>query len=241
MPKASQSLRRLPFLLILAGAGAGLFFLRGRISLDALAENSAALLAFRDGHYLGASLAFVALYITVVAFSLPGAGILSLAGGFLFGLFPGVLYNIAAATAGGILVFLAARAGFGADLVRRAQARGGAVARMQAMVAENQWSAMLTLRLIPVMPFFLVNLIAAFTGVRLRVFALATLVGILPAALIFTAIGAGLGDVLGAGHAPDPAELLAPKILLPLFGLALLAALPMLARIWRGRGARPEG
>ena len=227
--------RRLPFLLILICAIAGVIFLRDKISFDALARHSAELQAFRDANYLWASLGFVVLYIATVAFSLPGATVVTLAGGFLFGLFPGVIYNVGGATVGAALVFLAARAGFGTDLSAGMQARGGAAARMQVALQENQWSALLIMRLLPILPFFLVNLIAASVGVRLLPFVVTTLLGIIPASLVFTSIGAGLGDVLAAGEAPDLAIIFTPPILLPLLGLAALAALPVLVKAWRGK------
>ena len=227
--------RRLPFLLILICAIAGVIFLRDKISFDALARHSAELEAFRDANYLWASLGFVVLYIATVAFSLPGATVVTLAGGFLFGLFPGVIYNVGGATVGAALVFLAARAGFGTDLSAGMQARGGAAARMQVALQENQWSALLIMRLLPILPFFLVNLIAASVGVRLWPFVVTTLLGIIPASLVFTSIGAGLCDVLAAGEAPDLAIIFTPPILLPLLGLAALAALPVLVKAWRGK------
>lgn len=235
MNNANSLARRLPILLILAGAVLGVVFLRGQVNFSALAGHSAELLAYRDAHYLWASLGFIALYVLTVSLSFPGATIISLAGGFLFGLFPGILYNVGAATVGGIVVFLAARAGFGAELAARMAARGGAAARLQAALQKNQWSALLTMRLLPILPFFLVNLIAASVGVGFWPFALTTALGIIPAGLVFTSIGAGLGAVIAKGEMPDLGILFTPPILLPLLGLATLAALPMLVKLWRGR------
>lgn len=235
MTRPNAFARRLPFLLILACAAAGVIFLRDRISFDALARHGAELQAFRDANYLWASLGFIAVYIATVAFSLPGATIVTLAGGFLFGVFPGVIYNVGGATVGAALVFLAARAGFGTDLAAGVQTRGGTAARMQVALQENQWSALLIMRFLPILPFFLVNLIAASVGVRLRPFVITTMLGIIPASLVFTSIGAGLGDVLAAGEAPDLGIIFTPPILLPLLGLAALAALPVLVKVLRGK------
>lgn len=227
--------RRLPIFLILACAVAGVVFLRDKINFDALARHSAELLAFRDQHFLWASVGFVALYVAVVALSLPGATIVSLTGGYVFGLFPGVLYNVTGATVGAALVFLAARAGFGRDLAAGAQLRGGKLAEMQAALQQNQWSALLILRLLPILPFFLVNLLAATVGVRLWPFVATTFLGIIPASFVFTSIGAGLGDVLAQGKAPDLGIIFTPPILLPLLGLAALAALPIVIKTVRGK------
>ena len=224
-------LRHLPLALILLAAIIGAFALRDVLSFDALARHRESLLAFRDTHYLWASLGFVAAYAAIVAFSVPGATIATLAGGFLFGMFPGVLYNVVGATIGAVAVFMAARAGLGADVAQRLKDRGGAAGRLQAALQENQWSALLTMRLVPVVPFFLANLIPAFAGICLWPFALTTALGIIPGGAVFTSVGAGLGEVFAAGQTPDLSIIFSAPVLLPLLGLAALSALPMLLNV----------
>ncbi|MCB6180041.1 VTT domain-containing protein [Rhodobacter sp. Har01] len=226
-------LKRLPILLILVAAVAGAVLLRDRLSFQALAENRAALLAFRDAHYGQAVLVFLAAYAGIVAFSLPGATVATLTGGFLFGVFPGVAFNVGAATLGAIAVFLAARAGFGEAVARRVQAQGGAGARLMEGLRANEWSVLLLMRLVPAVPFFLANLIPAFTGSRLVPFAVTTFVGIIPAALVFTSLGSGLSEVFARGETPDLGLIFAPQVLGPLLGLAALAALPMVVKAFR--------
>lgn len=231
----SPWLRRLPLALLVLLAIAAWVAWGGVLSFDTLARNQNALIAFRDDHYLWASLGFVLIYVLVVVTSLPGALILTLAGGLLFGIFPGALLNLAGATLGAVLVFLAAQAGIGRDVARAVEARGGQGARLMAALRDNEWSVLLTMRLIPVIPFFLANLLPAFVGVRLPVFAATTAIGILPGDVIFTSIGAGLGEVLARGEVPDLASLTEPRFALPLFGLAVLSALPLLVKLVRGR------
>lgn len=228
--------RLLPVLVILGGALAGAIFLREHLSFAALAENREALIAYRDTHYLLAVLGFMAIYVAIVGFSLPGATIATLAGGFLFGTFPGVLFNVGAATLGACAIFLAARWGFGDALAARMDAGSGTVQRFKAAVDRNQWSALFLMRLVPAMPFFLANLLPAFFGVPLRRYVVTTALGILPGGLVYTSIGAGLGQVFEAEDVPDLGVVFAPHILLPLLGLAALAALPMVIRAVRGKG-----
>lgn len=229
--------KRLPFFVILAVAVLGAVLLRDRLSFAALAENRAALVAFRDAHYAQAVLVFIAAYVAIVAFSLPGATVATLAGGFLFGVFPGVAFNVIAATLGAVAIFLAARAGMGAAVAQRVQTQGGAGARLMAGLRQNEWSVLLLMRLVPAVPFFLANLIPAFTGTRLWPFAVTTFLGIIPGSLVFTSVGAGLSDVFARGKTPDLGVIFQPQVLLPLLGLAALAALPMLVRALRkGRG-----
>lgn len=226
-------LRRLPFLVIVLAAIIGAFTLRGQLSFDALAQHREALLAFRDTNFLLASLTFMAAYVGIVAFSLPGATIATLTGGFLFGLFPGVLYNVGAATVGAVAVFLAARAGFGADVAARIEENGGAAARLQGALRENEWSALLIMRLVPAVPFFMANLLPAFVGTSLFRFAITTFFGIIPGGLVYTSVGAGLGEVFARGETPDLSIIFAPHILGPILGLAALSALPIILKQFR--------
>jgi uncharacterized membrane protein YdjX (TVP38/TMEM64 family) len=227
--------RSLPFAVLLIGAALGTFALRDQISFAALAEHRETLIGLRDANYPLAALGFIAAYVVVVGFSLPGALIATLAGGFLFGVFPGVLFNVTGATLGAIAIFLAARAGLGARVSQAMEARGGAVARLQAGLIQNEWSVLFLMRLVPVVPFFLANLVPAFVGVRLSRFAITTFFGILPGSLVYTSVGAGLGDVFAQGRTPDLSIFFTLPVLGPILGLAALAALPMILRLWRGK------
>ena len=226
-------LRRLPILMILGAAILGAIALRGELSFDTLARHREALLAFRDAHYLWAVLAFLGAYVALVALSLPGGTVASLTGGFLFGLFPGTVYNVIAAGTGAVLVFLAARWGFGAALARKLETAGGKAARLQAGLRENEWSVLFLMRLVPLVPFFIANLVPALVGTSLWRFAVSTYLGIIPGALVFTSVGSGLGEVFAEGTTPDLGILFTAPVLLPILGLAALAALPMILRALR--------
>jgi uncharacterized membrane protein YdjX (TVP38/TMEM64 family) len=231
--RRSTWLRRLPMLAILATALIGAVALRDELSFDTLSRHRDALLGFRDQHYLAALLAFLAAYVAIVTFSLPGGTIATLTGGFLFGLFPGVIYNIAAAGTGAVLVFLAARSSFGAAMARKLEEAGGKAARLQAALRKNEWSVLFLMRLVPLVPFFIANLVPAFVGTSLVRFAVSTFIGIIPGALVFTSVGAGLGEVFARGEAPDLGVIFTPPVLMPLLGLAALAALPMILRAFQ--------
>ncbi len=228
--------RKAPILIIFAAALIGAFTLRDHLSFESLATHRETLLSFRDAHYPVAAIVFVAAYAVMVALSLPGALIATLTGGFLFGVFPGALFNIAGATLGAIAVFLAARAGFGAQLNDRIAAGGGAAARLMAGLRENQLSVLFLMRLVPVVPFFLANLIPAAMGVSLGRFAFTTFFGIMPGGLVYTWVGAGLSEVFAAGGTPDLGLLFKPQILGPILALAALAALPILLKAFGRKG-----
>ncbi|NJM82380.1 MAG: TVP38/TMEM64 family protein [Tabrizicola sp.] len=225
--------RKLPFLVIIAAAAVGAFTLREHLSFEALAANREALLAFRDAHYLWATLGFIAAYVTIVALSLPGGLMATLTGGFLFGIFPGVLFNVVGATIGAVVVFLAARAGFGESVAARLSKGDGPVARLKAGLQENEWSVLLLMRLVPAVPFFVANLVPAFVGTSLWRFVVTTFLGIIPGGAVYTSVGAGLGEVFARGETPDLGIIFTAPVLLPILGLAALAALPIIVKAVR--------
>ncbi|PZQ97169.1 MAG: hypothetical protein DI533_13550 [Cereibacter sphaeroides] len=214
----------------------GAFTLRDQLGFAALAHHRETLLSFRDAHYFAAAICFIAAYAAIVALSLPGALIMTLTGGFLFSVFPGALFNLVGATTGAVLVFLAARMGFGAALNSRIAAGGGAAAWLMAALRENELSVLLLMRLVPVVPFFLANLIAAALNVGIGRFVLTTFFGIMPGGLVYTWVGAGLGEVFARGETPDLDIIFEPQILGPILGLAALAALPIVIRAFGRRG-----
>jgi len=231
-PKSGK-MKYFPLVTILVVAVVGAFTLRDYLSFEALRDNRDSLIAFRDNNYLLTVLLFVAAYTTVVTFSLPGAAIASITGGFLFATFPGSLFNIVAATMGATLIFLAARWGMGERLAAKMEASEGAVKKIKDGIDENQWSMLFLIRLVPAVPFFVANLVPAMVGVPLHRFVISTFLGIIPGGVVYTSVGAGLGDVFARGQTPNLGIIFEPQILLPILGLCALAALPMLLKLSR--------
>jgi len=226
------SIKRLvPLVVILVVAVLGYFTLGEYLSFDTLRDNREALLGFRDQNYALTVLAFMAIYVVIVAFSLPGAAVASLAGGFLFGVFPGVLFNVGAATIGATLIFSAARYGLGEALSRKLDASDGTVKHIVDGLHENELSFLFLMRLVPAVPFFAANLIPAMVGVKTGRFVITTFIGIIPGGLVFTWIGAGLGEVFARGESPDLGIIFEPQILGPILGLCALAALPVVLKL----------
>jgi uncharacterized membrane protein YdjX (TVP38/TMEM64 family) len=198
------------------------------LDLDALRASREALLAFAERHYAAAlTIAFVA-YAAAAALSLPVATVLSLALGFLFGRWIGTALIVAAATLGATIAFLAARYVFAAAARRRLGALGD---RINAGFTGHAWSWMLFLRLVPLFPFFLVNLAAAFTTIGVRTYALATLIGIMPGAFVYANLGQALAGI------ESTRGLLSGRTLFALTLLGLLALAPLVVRKWRARAA----
>ena len=225
----------------------------GGLSLEALVRHRAAIDAFVTDQGLLAVLAYITLYIVAVALSVPGAAFLTVAGGFLFGLVTGAGAAVVGATIGATLIFLVARTALGEPLLRRAGPRASQLAQG---FREDAFSYLLFLRLVPAFPFFLVNLVPAFAGVRLAPFVAATALGVIPASFVYAFAGTGLDSVIAAqrdayrdclvsGRADchlifNPRDVLTPELIGALLALGLLALVPVLVKRLRARSRAPE-
>jgi uncharacterized membrane protein YdjX (TVP38/TMEM64 family) len=228
--------RLLPLCALIA-AGAAFLAAGGRRYLT-----FAALTAHRD-HLVAlvaqggalAALGFIALYAGLTALSVPAAMLMTLASGFLFGTWLGALYALFGATLGATALFLAARAGL-AGLAERA---GPRFQRLEAGFRDDAFSYLLVLRLVPLFPFWLVNIVAGAAGMRLRTYVAATFFGMIPGAVVYASIGNGVGALIATGRRPDHYAIFRPAVLLPLIGLALLALLPVAYKRWSARRRQP--
>jgi uncharacterized membrane protein YdjX (TVP38/TMEM64 family) len=232
--------RFLPLLLLLACLGTALILGRG-VGWESLARHQDELAHWVSAHPVAAPLLYLLAYILTAALSLPQAALVTVAGGLLFGTVLGGVLTIIGATVGAAILVTIARTALSSVLDRH---RHRIPAAVQTRLARDGFFYLLTLRLLPVVPFWVVNLAAAVAEIRLRVFVPATLLGIAPATFVLSSIGAGVGGILAAGQAPDLSVLFAPRVLLPLLGLAALSLLPILLRpvlrrsgLLRGTGA----
>jgi uncharacterized membrane protein YdjX (TVP38/TMEM64 family) len=229
-----MTLRRLLPLAVLAALIAAAFAvgLNQYLTLDTLRDNRAALLGIVKGNAILAGMAFAAVYAAVVALSLPGATIMTLSGGFLFGVPLGASLTVLGATAGATALFLIARSAFG-DILR--QKAGPFLSRMAEGFEKNAFNYLLFLRLVPAFPFWAVNLAPALLGMHLVPFIVATGLGIIPGTVVFSAFGAGLGEIFDAGGDVSLRNVLSSPLLAGLIGLGLLALLPIAVRRWRAK------
>jgi uncharacterized membrane protein YdjX (TVP38/TMEM64 family) len=225
--------RWLPLILLVTAGVAAYFSGAHRyVSFHALAAHREWVLSQVAVLGFWAPLAFIALYAAVAALSIPGATAMTLTGGFLFGTVLGTLCNVTGATIGATLVFLVARSAFGEVLQRRA---GPFLKKIEEGFRQDAVSYLLVLRLVPLFPFWLVNLVPAFFGMSLGAYMLCTFFGILPGAVVYTSVGGGLGEFLDRGEKPDLHLVFQPHILLPLIGLGLLALVPVAYKRWKQR------
>jgi len=234
-PSGPAAWRRLWPLALFAAAAASFYALglHRWLSFESLATHRAAVTGFVSGSPVLAAILFVGAYVLVVAFSLPGGAVMTVTGGFLFGPWLGAALAVAGATLGASALFLAARYALAETLARQA---GPVLGRVREELRRDGFWYLLSLRLIPVVPFWLANLAPALAGMPFPAYAAATFVGIIPGTAVFAGIGAGLGQVLDAGERPDLSVVFSPGILLPLAGLGALSLLGALGkRLLRGR------
>jgi uncharacterized membrane protein YdjX (TVP38/TMEM64 family) len=237
--KSGFSIGKLIPLAILA-AGLVAFFALGLhkyLTLDLVKENREVLKTWVHDHKTEAVLLFILAYIIVAAFSLPISVLVSITGGFLFGSVFGTIWGVIGATIGATILFLVAKSALGDPLRRRFASQ---VKSLEEGFRANAVSYMMLLRLVPLFPFWLVNLAAAFTGVSAATFTLTTFVGIIPGAFVFSSIGNGLNALFEAGENPDLSiwTLISDsRFYVPIIGLAVLSLIPIVYRAFAGKKA----
>src|SRR2546421_1173162 len=238
-------------LIVLAMAAVFATGVHRHISLETLVKHRMAIDAFIGTHGVAAVAAYVAIYIVVVALSIPGSLFLTITGGILFGIVIGGIATVISATVGATIVFLVAKSACGENLVRRA---GPLACKLVDGFKADAFNYLLFLRLVPAFPFFLVNLVPALVGVKLPTFVAATLIGIIPGALAFTFLGSGLDSVIAAQEGVYRACLAAgradceihfnigmiatPRLLASLATLGVIALIPVIVKRLRARRAR---
>jgi len=223
--------RWIPLGVLVVGLIAFFVFDLGRfLSFETLQLQRDTLQSWVAEHPFAARLSYAAIYAHAIAFSLPIGLLLTITGGFLFGLVEGTVLTLVAATVGAVAVFLAARTALGASLRARA---GPFVARLEAGFKQDALSYLLVLRLVPLFPFWLVNIVPALLGVPVRVYAIATFLGIIPGTVVFISVGNGLDHLVEGEGVPGLEVFLEPGVLLPIVGLVVLSLIPIIYKRWK--------
>lgn len=240
-PNATQAGRALSvkkfWLLGVLIVGLALFFLLDFdrfVTVDALRSHRSELTQFVAANMAVAIILYMSTYALLIAFSLPVGAILTILGGFLFGTVSGGSAAVLAATVGATALFLAAKTALSEPLRARA---GPILRKMEDGIRADALNYLLVLRLVPIFPFFLVNMAAGLLGMRLRDYLLATFFGIMPGGLVYASVGNGLGAVFDSGGEPNLGIIFQPEVLLPLVALALLALVPVAHKRFKRRKA----
>ena len=231
MTHLSSYQRWIPFLLLMVMLAAFFYFrLYHYLNFESLATHRQLLLQWTHDHYVLTVMSYILFYTFAVAASVPGAVFFTLTGGFLFGLWLGTFYAVLSATCGATLLFVAIRLAF-FDWFKAKTAHW--LKQMEQGLQNHAFYYLLTLRFIPLFPFWLVNAIPALLGIPLSTFFFATLIGIIPGAFIYASIGHGLSTVFDKHQTPNLNILFQANILLPLLGLALLSLLPVIYKHYK--------
>ena len=224
-----NSSRLWPLILVLAlGCAAWLSWVFDYLNLEFLQSHRALLLAKVEANPILSVAVFVTMYVLVVALSLPVATPMTLLGGFLFGRWVGTLAAVTGATGGAAIIFLIARSSLGKALRKRA---GPLYARVAVNIDHNATGYMLFLRLVPVFPFFLVNILPALFNVRLLPYVLTTFFGMLPGTFVYANVGRELGSIKSMG------DIVSGPVLLAISLLGIFALIPILYRAFKPRRA----
>jgi uncharacterized membrane protein YdjX (TVP38/TMEM64 family) len=224
--------------------------LHRHVSLETLVRHRMTIDAFIAAHGVAAVAGFMAIYVVVVALSIPGASLLTMSSGILFGVMLGAAASVVASTTGATIVFLIARSACGETLARRA---GPLASKIASGFCANAFSYLLFLRLVPAFPFFLVNLAPALVGVKPSTFIAATVIGVVPATFAFAFLGCGLDSVLAAQGGAfraclasgatdcklqfDLGMIVTPQLLAAFGALGVMALIPIVVKRWRARAA----
>ncbi len=228
-PKSNPLRKWAPLGVIIAlMASAYAFNLHHYFDLNAFHEHKEFMQNYVAEHPLLSGLIFVTLYIAAVALSLPIATILTLSGGFLFGLVLGALYVISAATMGATIIFTIAKTSLGDSLRQKAS---GLYERIEGNMNENAVGYLLFMRLVPIFPFVLVNIAPALFNVKTRVFVLTTFFGIMPGSVVFVNLGQQLGEITSLK------DLVSMETLLAFALLGFFALIPNLYKMVKGKKA----
>lgn len=212
--------------LLVAGYLAGL---HSYFSFDALAENKATLDSFVQNNLLLAMGIYLIIYIIAVSLSFPGASFLTIAGGAIFGWFIGGTLTIIGATIGASIIFLVAKTTLGDFLAEKA---GPRMAKLRDGFQKDAFNYLLTLRLAPVVPFWITNLAPAFFGMDLARYALATFLGIIPGTYAYSFIG----EQVGTSFNHDSS--IVTNVTLGLAALALASLIPLIVKFVRNKNAK---
>lgn len=208
----------------------GFTLLRDYLSYETLRNNHESLVNFKNENYWVTVIIFIISYITLVTFALPGSPIASLTGGFLFGLAFGTFLNVTAAATGATLIFLAAKNGFGNKLTQRIDASEGSIRKIRDGIKRDEISYLFLIRLIPIIPFAVANLVPALFGVSLRNFFFTTYIGIIPGGLVFTWLGSGLSEIFKQNEEPNFSIIFEIYVIGPILCLCLLSFLPIILK-----------
>ena len=198
------------------------------LTYEVLIDNKELLLSWVGQRLLVAALMFCLLYIVIVAFSAPFATILTVSGGFMFGPILGSVFSVISASLGAICLFLIIKSNFGSYFEHKIRDHK-ILNNMRVGIEKNMWSYLLLIRLVPIIPFWIANIAPALLDVRVLIYGITTVVGILPATIFYSLIGSTIHTSV-SGTSLDLSVYSKIQFIIPVSGLILLAIIPIIIR-----------
>ncbi len=224
-------LRLVPVLIILTCLLLALHFnVYHYLNFENLKQHHLELEALTQKHFFWFSLFFIVIYTTSVAISLPGAALFTMAGGFLFGIVIGLIYAVISATLGSIIIFLAIRFAFAEVFAKKTYKW---TENMKNNFEKNAFHYLIFIRLVPVIPLWLSNIVPALLNMRFVTYLMGTFIGIIPGTFIYILLGNSLNDLFEKDRTPDFSIVFEPQFFIPLLLLGLLALLPVVVKRFR--------
>ena len=218
--------RKLPILILVIGLI--IFYssdITNYVSMENFSKHYKTILLWSNNHVVYSILIFVITYIAVVSFSIPIATILTLVGGFLYGVYLGTILVVVSATIGGVITFISFRYSFNNNSNKKISE--GQINNFQKGFRKNAVSYLLFLRLVPLFPFFLVNIACGLIKIKTKDFILGTFFGIIPGTFVYVWVGSGIGFTFMKGSDINYKIIFEPQILFPLLALSILALIPI--------------
>lgn len=213
-----------PLIILIFGLIIFFYFRLDRyLTFDNLKQHREILINWTQTHYISAMMIFMMIYITAVAISIPGATFLTLAGGFLFGILLGTCIVVVSATIGSLCIFLAVRTALEPIIAKKA---GPWVEKMRDGFQSGAFQYLMVLRLVPLFPFWVVNIVPGLLGVKTSTYLITTFLGIIPGSFVYVLLGNGLGHIFDNNETPNLGIIFEPQVFLPLIALAALSFIP---------------
>lgn len=200
------------------------------LNINFISQNHDYILSYIQVNFYRASILFILLYIATVIFSLPGAWLLTVSGGYVFGWKIGCLLTVIAATIGACIIFLMAKNLLRGFFSKKIINKKSILQRIEHGINNNAFYYLLFMRLMPIFPFVFVNIAPALLGIRFKIYAVTTLIGIIPGTAVYSLLGEGASEVFISGNILSLNGYDSIKIIIGLSGLSLLSLSPLIIK-----------
>ena len=197
------------------------------ININLINQNHNYILNFIENNFYLASLLFVFIYVIAVIFSIPGAWLITVSGGYLFGWQIGGFLAVMGATIGACIIFLMAKNLLRNFFSKKIINKKSILKKIENGLKHDAFYYLLFMRLMPIFPFVFVNIVPALLGIRFNIYAVTTFIGIMPGTFVYALLGEGTNEIFLSGNISSFESYDSFKIIIGLSGLSILSLLPI--------------